>query len=68
MSRSRSHSAKVGRILEFGLEGVQMPSYLGQSAQVIGRRQEVKLFDPVLGKANEASHPVSSSQAVHKRL
>ncbi|PIC27503.1 hypothetical protein B9Z55_019739 [Caenorhabditis nigoni] len=31
MSRSRSHPAKSGGILEIGLEGVQMPSYSGQS-------------------------------------
>ncbi|CAO4372307.1 unnamed protein product [Caenorhabditis nigoni] len=59
---------KSGRILEIGLEGVQMLSYSGQSEQVIGRRQEVQSSDPVFGKANDASHQVSSSQAVHKRL
>ncbi|PIC34699.1 hypothetical protein B9Z55_014275 [Caenorhabditis nigoni] len=66
MSRSRSHSAKSGRILEIGLKGVQMPSYSGQSAQVSGRRQEVQSSDPVFGKANDAIYPMSTRQTVHK--
>ncbi|PIC39080.1 hypothetical protein B9Z55_010887 [Caenorhabditis nigoni] len=68
MSRSRSHPAKSGRILECDLEGVQMPSYSGQTARAIGQRQEVNTSNIVFGKATDVVHSTPSSQAVHKRL
>ncbi|PIC38371.1 hypothetical protein B9Z55_010405 [Caenorhabditis nigoni] len=68
MRRSRSHPAKSGQILEIGLEGVQMPSYSGQSTKVIGQRQEVQSSDAIFGKANEVVHSVSRSQAVTQSL
>ncbi|PIC16517.1 hypothetical protein B9Z55_023096 [Caenorhabditis nigoni] len=56
MSRSRSHPAKSGRILECDLEGVQMPSYTGQSSRVIGQRKEVN--SPIQSSERSMMSPI----------
>ncbi|PIC24184.1 hypothetical protein B9Z55_017611 [Caenorhabditis nigoni] len=57
MSRSRSHAAKSGRILACGLEGVQMPSYTGQSSPVIGQRKEVN--SPIQSSEGSTMVPIN---------
>ncbi|PIC52920.1 hypothetical protein B9Z55_002832 [Caenorhabditis nigoni] len=56
MSRSRSHPAKSGRILACGLEGVQKPSYTGQSSRVIGQRKEVN--SPIQSSEGSMMSPI----------
>ncbi|PIC50887.1 hypothetical protein B9Z55_001611 [Caenorhabditis nigoni] len=56
MSRCRSHPAKSGRVLACGLEGVQMPSYTGQSSRVIGKRKEVN--SPIQSSEGSMMSPI----------